>query len=54
MNKGLYSKIYYHFSSIPLHGIIKTFIKSLTGFASVQYKHNTFSGQLEDINLLFK
>ena len=37
-----------------LNGIIKTFIKSLTRFAFVQYKHHTFSGNLEDISLLFK
>ena len=37
-----------------LHGIIKTFIKSFTRFAFMQYKHHTFSGHLEDANLLFK
>ena len=36
-----------------LHGIIKTFVKSFTRFGFVQYKH-TFSGHLEDINLLSK
>ena len=29
------------------------FIKSLAGFALVQYTHHTFSGHLEDMSLLF-
>ena len=33
---------------------IKTFIKSFTCLAFVQYKHHTFSGHMEDINLLLK
>ena len=37
-----------------LHGIIKTFIKSFMCFAFVEYKDQTLSGHLEDINLLFK
>ena len=37
-----------------LHGIIKTFINSVTRLAFVQYKLQTFSGHLEDINLLFE
>ena len=37
-----------------LHGIIKTFIKSFTCFGFMQYNYHTFSGHLEDINLLFK
>ena len=37
-----------------LHGIIKTFNKSLSRLALAQYKHRTFSGHLEDINILFK
>ena len=36
-----------------LHGISKTFIKSFIGFAFVQFRHHTFSGNLEDVNLLF-
>ena len=35
------------------HCIIKSFIKSLSGFVFVQYTHHTFSGHLEDISLLF-
>ena len=37
-----------------LHGIIRTFNKSLSRLAFTQYKHRTFSGHLEDINILFK
>ena len=37
-----------------LHGIIKTFIKSFTRSAFVQYKHHTLPAHLEDVNLLFK
>ena len=37
-----------------LHGIIKALIKAFTNFAFVWCKRHTFSGHLEDINLLFK
>ena len=38
---------------LHLHCISKTFIKSLTGFAFVQYKYHIFPGHLEDTSLLF-
>ena len=36
-----------------LHGIIKTFVKCFARFSFMLHNH-TFSGQLEDVNLLFK